>query len=205
MATQKLSQHDLETTRLVVIGGVKTRVRKVTPSKEAIKSLGEYRKQRTIIGHMAINRPEVEKPFRKLKADILREMALMHPAVRNDFIAKGVIDFVKDKGDRKRYDIFCSRCGEKVAYCWAADEKLHEWVDLHYITSFDRESWKGAMAINVSPIDGKLGIECACGEDTRDFRAARSMPPIQKQLMTEYSMKHRDFGVPSSRFLAMQA
>lgn len=178
------------------------RVRKIPPSQEAIKSLG-LRTRREIIGHMAINPPEIEKQIRMLKANILRDMAMMHPREREEFIAKGPIDFVKDKRGRKRYDIYCTRCGEKTAYVYAKNEKLEGWCDLHYLCWYDQNSWYGAMAINVSPIDGHIGIECACGEDTRDFRTNRNMPPIQKKLMIEYSQKHRAFASKDSRFIAM--
>ena len=178
------------------------RVRRIPPSAEAIKSLG-LRTKREVIGHMAINPPEIEKQIRMLKTNILRDMAMMSPIEREEFIAKGPIDFVKDKGKRNRYDIYCTNCGEKVAYVWAINEKLANWCDLHYLCWYDEESWRGAMAVNVSPIDGHIGIECACGEDTRDFRTNRNMPPIQKKLMIEYSQKHREFATKDSRFIAV--
>ncbi len=202
MSKQKLSQYEKDTTREVSLGGVKVRVRKIPPSKEALKGLG-MRSQRSIIAHIAINPPEIARKIAVQKAEILREMALMSHVERERFIDKGPIDFVPDKGDRVKYDVFCSGCGEKVAYVWARNEKLDDWCDLHYICSYDKESWRGAMAINVSPIDGKIGIECACGEDTRDFRTSKHLPPIQKRLMIEYSMKHRHFGDSDSRFAAI--
>lgn len=128
----------------------------------------------------------------------------MHPEQIEQFIAKGPIDFLEDKGDRKKYHILCATCGDKVAYVWAKDQKLTDWADLHYICWYDRESWRGAMAINVSPVDGALGIECACGEDTREFRVNKTLAPIQRNLMSEYSLKHRDFATPDSRFVAVQ-
>lgn len=182
--------------------GKTIRVRKIPPSQEAIKSLG-LRSKREIIGHMAVNPPDIERLIRMSKAKILREMAMMSAIQRREFIAEGPIDFVQDKGNRKRYDITCTRCGEKTAYVWATNDQLDDWCDLHYLCWYNEESWRGAMAINVSLIDGKIGIECACGEDTRDFRTNRNMPPIQKSLMIEYSQKHRDFGTKDSRFIAV--
>lgn len=201
MAEQKLTQREKETTREVIIGGVKSRVRKMQPSKEAIKSLG-LRTRREIISHMPVNPPEIESQIRMLKANILREMARMTHRQRMDF-AEIPIDFVKDKGDRQKYDIWCSRCGDKVATVWADNEKLDNWCDLHYICWYDKDSWRGALTVNVSPIDKKIGFECACGEDTRDFRANRALPPVQKQLMIEYSLKHREFGKSTSKFAAI--
>lgn len=202
MAT-KLTQYEKETTREVtLLGGEKIRVRKIEPSAEAIRGLG-LRKKRTIIGHLAINPPEIEQRIRLMKANILREMALMTPSDRALY-TDTPIDFVPDKENRKKYWITCGRCGDNVAYVWADNEKLDNWCDLHYVCWYDKKSWRGAMAINVSPVDGKLGIECACGEDTRDFRAARHIPPIQKQLLMDYTLKHRDFGGPDSTFVAVQ-
>ena len=152
---------------------------------------------------MPVEPLDLQRKFAKQRAEILREMALMSFGDRERFIEKGPIDFVEDKGDRKRYDITCTRCGENVAYVWAIDDQLNEWCDLHYICGYNKDSWFGAMAINVSPIDGKLGIECACGEDTRDFRTNRTMPPIQKKLMIDYVLKHRDFATPDSKFIAV--
>jgi hypothetical protein len=204
MSDKKLSQYELETTRVVVIGGIKSRVRKIPPSLSAIKGLG-LRTKRVIVSHMPIEPPELQKKYAMKRAEILREMALMTAVDRERFIDKGVIDFVTDKGDRKKYDIFCSRCSEKVAYVWASNDKLDDWVDLHYICWYNKESWRGALSINVSPIDGKIGIECACGEDTRDFRTANYIPPIRKALLVEYSMKHRHFGDSNSKFAAIAA
>lgn len=189
-------------TRKVKILGKEIEVRRIAPSKEALKNITQYIKKREIVGHLAINPPHIDKFTRMMRANILREMALMNTAEREDFINKGPIDFVKDKDGRKKYSITCARCGDKVAYCWARDEKLTDWCDLHYISWHDKESWRGAMAVNVSPIDGRLGFECCCGEDTRDYRASTNLPPIQKELLVQYMMKHRDFGTKDSKFFA---
>ncbi len=202
MANGKITQYEKETTRQVtLLDGSKIRVRKIEPSGEAINGLG-LRTKRMIIGHMAINPPEIERGIKLLKANILREMAMMSAGDRMRF-TEVPIDFVKDKENKKKYWLICTRCEERVAYVWANNEKLDGWCDLHYVCWYDKTSWRGTMAINVSPIDGKLGVECACGEDTRDFRAARGIPPIQKALLIDYTLKHRDFGGPASKFVAI--
>lgn len=201
MALQ-LTPQELENTRVVTMLGKQTRVRKLPPSSEALRGLGLLSK-RTIVSHLSINPPEIERAIRSLKAKILREMALMASVERERFINEGPIDFVKDKGDRKKYTITCTRCGEKVATVWAMNDKLDDWCDLHYICWYNKHSWFGALTINVSPIDGQIGVECACGEDTRDFRNNHTLAPIQKQLMIEYTQRHRDFGKTTSRFIAV--
>jgi len=177
-------------------------VRRVPPSKEALKELG-LRSKIEIVSHLSINPPHIERKIALKKAEIIRSMAAMDRETQIKFIAEGPIDFVSDKENRKLFDIICTRCGDKVAYVWARTEKLEDWVDLHYVCWFDKFSWRGAMTINVSPIDARIGFECACGEDTRDFRKSRSLPPVQRELMIEYSMKHRDFGNKDSKFIAV--
>lgn len=187
--------------KIKLMDGKEIEVRKIKPSKEAIKQLG-FRTRMELVGHIAVNPLHIERQIALEKAEIIRSMAMMNTNERIDFIDKGPVDFVKDKQGLKKYTIRCSTCGEKVAYCWAKNDKLEGWCDLHYICWYDKETWYGAMAVNVSPIDNRIGFECACGEDTRDYRANRTLPPIQKRLMTEYSQKHRDFGSPNSKFIA---
>lgn len=179
-------------------------VRRVRPSEEALKELG-LRSKIEIVSHISINPPHIERKVALKKAEIIRSMAAMDRETQRAFIAEGPIDFVTDKENRKKYDIICSRCGDRVAYVWARDDKLADWCDLHYICWFDKFSWRGCMTVNVSPIDAHLGFECACGEDTRDYRANKSLPPVQKQLMSEYAMQHREFGKTSSKFIAIES
>lgn len=181
-----------------------TRLRVIEPSEEAKNKLGKYTKTHTIISKFAINPNSIERLIARKKAEIFQRIALMGKDEKKDFMAGEPIDFVEDKGKRKRFNINCVRCGEKVAYCWAFNEALEGWCDLHYICWYDRKSWHGAMALNVSPLDESLGFECACGEDTRDFRGNKNMPPIQKRLMIEYTMTHKEFGKKTSKFLAIQ-
>jgi len=176
------------------------KVQRRPPSQEALNGLG-LRTKREIIGHLAINPPEIESQIRMLKSSILREMAMMSPRDRMLF-AEVPIDFVNDKENRKKYWITCGRCGDHVAYVWANNEKLENWCDLHYVCWYSKTTWRGARAVNISPVDGKLGIECSCGEDTRDWRCAKNVAPIQKSLMIDYTQNHRDFGLPTSTFIA---
>ncbi len=185
------------------LDGSKIKVQRAQPSKEAKRALG-LRSHIDIVGHIAINPPEIEHRYRLEKAKILRDMAEMLPAERIAFIARGPIDFVEDKTGLSRFEITCSTCGEKVAYCYAKNEKLEGWCDLHYLTWYDRTSWYGAATVNISPIDGKIGFECHCGEDTKDHRCTRGLPPVQRMLMIEYSMKHRAFGHSESKFIASE-
>jgi hypothetical protein len=57
--------------------------------------------------------------------------------------------------------------------------------------------WVGARTPQISPIDGKLGFECFCGNDTRDARDSATLPPGQIQLM----LSRREFNRPNSGYL----
>lgn len=203
--SKTFNQLESERTRTVKrLDGSTVQVRKASVSGEAIKALGQYRHKREIIGFIAINPPDIERSIARYKAEIMRSMAMMSPGERADFMAKGPIDFVKDKGNRNKYFITCVRCGEKIAYVWAKNDKLQDWCDLHYLSWHDKSSWYGCFEVSISKVDGHIGFECACGEDTREFRTNNSMPPIQKQLMVEYSLEHREFGTKKSAFVAVK-
>ena len=200
---EKTLEKEEKRTRTVRILGREVEVRKITPSKEALRSLTDRQKKRDFIGHMPVNPPRIEQLVSKEKTKILRNMALMNGPEREDFIRKGPIDLMPHNNLHK-YFITCTSCGEKVAYVWARNEKLEGWCDLHYLCWYDKDSWYGSMTVNVSPVDGELGFECACGEDTREYRSNRTLPPIPKALMSEYSLKHRKFAHPDSKFSTME-
>lgn len=188
--------------RTTTINGKKVELRVVTPSGEAIKALG-MRSKRTIISPIAVNPISKEKHFAMEKAALLRSLARMSPVVRNVYLKQHApFDFVKDKRGYKQYSVICARCGDQVATVWATDGTLKDWCDLHYICWHDENTWYGAMEVQISLIDEQLGFECACGEDTRDFRTAKSMSPVLRDLAANYSMKHREFNKPTSAFVA---
>lgn len=111
----------------------------------------------------------------------------------------------RNEPDLKKYSIYCSNCEAKVAEVYAKDKSMSDWADLHYYVECKKNkiktyTWRGAMAINISPIDEKLGIECTCGNDTRDFRANTTMPSALVQPVIEENMKGREFGKEDSKF-----
>lgn len=193
--------------RTTLHGDVEIELRVVPPSKEAVKALG-MRTRRTIVGPFGINPLYYEKKFGKKKTEMLRSIAEMKSNVeRETWLKKNApVDFVENKEEMgyKQFLVKCVQCGEDIATVWAKDETLIDWCDLHYITAHDKNTWYGTMSINVSPIDQRLGFECTCGEDTRDYRANRQLPPVMRNLMSEYSLKHRDFGMPNSAFIAVK-
>jgi hypothetical protein len=106
----------------------------------------------------------------------------------------------RDKSNMQAYKIVCKRCGEVVGLVYATDKYMSDWCDLHYVTRTDGKFWYGTRAINISPVDDKVGIECSCGNDTRDFRANTTMNPADALKIAESNMKGRDFGKKNSRF-----
>lgn len=192
--------------RFVTHGDRQVEVEVKTPSKEAVNALG-MRTRRKIFGDIAINPPWIERNIAVTKAKLMRELAHMHPKERMRYLREHTpIDFVEDKQAKgyHQYNITCVNCGDQVAVVWAKDDTLKDWCDLHYMCEHDKNTWRGAMAVNVSPIDGLVGFECACGEDTRDFRANKELPRVMKQLMIEYSNTHRGFGHAKAGFVAMK-
>lgn len=162
-------------------------------------------KFRVVIGHFAINPPHIEKGIKHEKARIIREVSRMSPKEKAEFFDSDPIDFVEDKKGLKQFFIYCNNCGDVVAYCWAKKANLEGWCDLHHITYNDREMFRGCITPNVSLVDGRLGFECACGEDTRDHRKGSTLPPQARRLMIDYVMAHRDFGKETSSYRAEEA
>lgn len=104
----------------------------------------------------------------------------------------------------KKFEVTCKNCGALLAKCFASDKTLSDWVDLHYISTSewtkDGTFWQGALTVNISPIDGKLGFECACGEDTRDFRGKNDLTKEDRDKRVKDAMVGRDLGKSDSRF-----
>ena len=100
----------------------------------------------------------------------------------------------------KHYEIICNNCGHTLARCWAKDETLKDYFDLHYVCSTDGENWYGAMSLNLSPIDAKIGLECSCGQDTRDFRANTTLPSKKLKDKISANAIGKDFAKADSKF-----
>lgn len=117
----------------------------------------------------------------------------------------GAVHCPKQKDGYHFYKLFCNNCHEQVADCFSKDDTLTDYFDLHYICRHDGKFWQGALAINISPVDGMIGIECCCGNDTRDFRLNNSLSEADKLLKIAENMKGREWGKLSSKFLATRS
>ena len=110
----------------------------------------------------------------------------------------------KNKGYTK-YIITCANCGNPVAEVYAKDKTLSDYCNLHTISETDGEHWFGCFALNLSPIDGSIGIECSCGQDTRDFRANNTLPQSKLNYMIEKTSQGRNFGVIGAKYKVTKA
>lgn len=104
----------------------------------------------------------------------------------------------KEKGMRA-FEIVCNKCKDIVAIVHAKDKTLKEWCNLHYISWHNTMKWRGCFGLNISPIDGKVGLECCCGNDTRDFRTTMVKTKLYQKKKVE-NMLGRNFGKKGSKF-----
>lgn len=102
----------------------------------------------------------------------------------------------------KPFLITCLNCDSEIAYLYAKDESLDDFCDLHYVADFNESHWRGCFTVNISPLDLKLGFECACGVDTRDFRANRNYPTDKYLEIEKLHAEGRAFGSRKSKFIA---
>lgn len=116
----------------------------------------------------------------------------------------GWIESPLDKEGLKRYEIFCDKCGERQGFLFAKTDNLKDWCDFHYTQWSDGEQWYGCLTPSVSPIDGRITFECACGNDTRDFRANMTMDSVKADQLEHRNKVGRDFGKKDSKFKAKQ-
>lgn len=106
----------------------------------------------------------------------------------------------RSKVGMKRHKVDCINCGETQGYCWATDQTLKDWCDFHYTNWSDGNKWYGCIGPHVSPITEQLHLECACGQDTRDFRANMNMDPKKAHAIEKENQKGREFGRSDSKF-----
>lgn len=133
------------------------------------------------------------------------KLGAMNDEQRRDLITRvDHIECPKDKTGKQKYQVTCTNCKAILAECYASDGTLSDWFDLHYIQETNGKKWTGCLTVNVSPLDGKIGFECCCGQDTRDFRSRRSNLHGKEldEKITETS-SGREFGLDKSKFKAV--
>lgn len=138
-------------------------------------------------------------------AEMIREwkdkLVLMKPKDREAELEKReFITCPKDKTGMTKYRINCKNCGEVQGFCYASDASLSDFFDFHYTNWTDGERWFGCFTPNISPIDQKLGIECTCGQDTRDFRANMTLSAKRSFEMERKNAIGRNFDDQKSKY-----
>lgn len=138
-----------------------------------------------------------QKEVIKLK----NQLAETHPDKRSDFLNKLTrLTCPRDKSGMTHKVISCKNCSQVQGFVWATDDALSDWCDFHYFQWTDGNEWFGCLTPNVSVIDGRLGLECTCGFDTRDFRANMTLPVKVAMDVEKSNEKGRRFGVVDSKF-----
>lgn len=114
----------------------------------------------------------------------------------------GHLECPRDKTGMRRYEIYCGerKCKQVLGYLWATDKHLTDWCDFHYLSWSDGEQWYGCLTPNISPVDEYLGLECCCGNDTRDFRANMTLPGKVAHEIEKRNAVGRRFGEKDSKF-----
>lgn len=105
------------------------------------------------------------------------------------------------KSGYKEYAIFCAKCKSKVGEVWATSLMMEDWFDLHYYSWHDNKLWHGAVGLNLSPIDQNVGFECACGNDSRDFRANQTLKGESLVKKITETSQGREWGRKNSKFI----
>ena len=170
-------------------------------SHEARQHLLEHKlKRATIVSPLPVLPPH--SPFeqellthRAKLASLNNDQAKQYVRAIGVFIPQTLTD-----NNVSSFEITCKSCQEVLAYVYADDATLLNWHATYYVSSYDATRWYGCMAVNVSPIDSALGFECACGVDTRDFRANRNTLLKQR---TQDNLEQRTFGKSKSAFKAI--
>lgn len=131
--------------------------------------------------------------------------------------------------NKKKFRIVCAECGDVIGEVNASDELLTDWCNFHYINEavlrdeyvltlqVDKKGktktvkkvikigeWHGCMAPQISLLDDKLGFECACGNDTRDFRVRSNLTGRALADKLKENMIGRDFNQPNSKYKLME-
>ena len=137
----------------------------------------------------------------KMVLEMKKKLSTIPANQRADLLEKtGHLVCPRDKSGMNRYKITCGACGDVVGFCWATDASLTDWCDFHYVQWTDGQFWYGCFTPHISPITQQLCIECACGQDTRDFRANMTLPGILAEKMENENVIGREFNSNMSKF-----
>lgn len=169
-------------------------MRKVKPSREAIKLLGK-KKKFEIVGKFPIC-PHGH-PSWEARKEVIEHIAKLKRKGRIEYYMEDVCD----KTGKKKFSISCAVCGQKQGTIWAKDKTLKDWCSFRYEQWYDKEGWRGCLTPNISPVTGVLTLECCCGNDTREFLISNH--PRAAEIEIE-NRKGREYGKEDSKFLVKE-
>jgi len=155
-------------------------------SHEAIKRLGKNRK-RKITSKFPTCPYSHTASWKQRKTFIENVLSQNKDAVMAD---------VCDHTGYKQYVIRCKACKQRQGTVWARDRGLKDWCSFRYEQILTKKGWTGCFGHNISPVTGKLTLECCCGADTREFILSRS----HKNKEAENKVG-RDYGKKDSKFI----
>ena len=134
---------------------------KLKPSEDAIKDLGK-RKRVEFLGKVPLCPPEhVNKDWYAKRKEFI-EVTL-----RDDKTA--ILKPTCDISKLSKYNVVCQNCKGVMGTVYATDKKLTDWCSFRYRCWYNKDEWGGCRTPNVSPMTGRLRIECCCGQDTREI------------------------------------
>ena len=67
--------------------------------------------------------------------------------------------------NQKLFNLKCQNCGEIIAWVNAMNSALKNWSNLHYISWYNKEGWRGTYGVNINPYLKDIRIECCCSEN----------------------------------------
>lgn len=202
------------------------KINRISTSAEELELLlNSGKKERVLVAKFPTDKPDCEcQPvLKKLRVDLSRMSTKKAEAKMAELGDRFTCP--RSKEGAIQYQIICNNCGEVVAECYSTDAKLKDYFDLHYIsrselveevseveyvdkkgkTKIKKEKqtvgyWQGCMVLNISPNDLAIGVECACGADSRDFRGNLTMPAKRVASLVNKTMRGRNFGLQNSQY-----
>lgn len=157
----------------------------IKPSNDAIKELGKEKK-REFFGKVSICPPEhVTKDWYTKRREFI-EVTL-----RND--RTSVLEPICDISKLSKYEVVCQNCKEVMGTVYASDKKLTEWCSFRYKCWHDKKSWHGCRTPNVSPMTGRLRVECCCGQDTREFFGKETELEVRNAIGRSWGKRNSKF------------
>jgi len=164
-------------------------MRKIKPSPEQIKLLGK-KKSLEFWGWFPLC------PWRHPSwGERVKHVNEQYAKYKGEQKIKDAMPDVCNLKGKKQYEIYCNECGELMGTVWATDKTLTDWCSFRYRLKLTKDEWRGCRTPNVSPLTGKLSMECCCGTDTRDFTLTNSKQEKITKIGRDYNKKDSKYKI----------